>query len=134
MDYLRVIKFSISLFIVLIIASTTLTMGFLNDINQINESFWVKQYILSSVISLTAYALFTRNQNNQPYKHAALAAVIYWILNLTATWLMNLILTVQIVSETILLELLISAVIVPLGAFIGVKSRVIFSNHPDFIR
>jgi len=122
LNYFKIVKFSLILFVSLVIASTAVTFVFSSSNEQLGIQFWVTQYILSFSVSLIAYIFFARQQNSKHYKFAVLIASFYWVINVLIGLVMNLLWGVPALHETIAIELAITVVAVPLGTFIGLKS------------
>ena len=128
MNYSRIVLFSISIYFLLVLASTiaTLTVG-AGDATQ-NTSFLVTLEVLGFIISLLVYVYLAYKQAAKTYQHAFYTFLLFWIINLGSSWLMNIFLDIPLLALAYLLPFLLSVIAVLLGTVLGVHLRQKLSN------
>nr|WP_283108291.1 hypothetical protein [Shewanella electrodiphila] len=112
----------------MVLASTiaTLTVG-AGDATQ-NTSFLVTLEVLGFIISLLVYVYLAYKQASKTYQHAFYVFLLFWIINLGSSWLMNIFLDIPLLALAFLLPFLLSVIAVLLGTVLGVQLRQKLSN------
>jgi hypothetical protein len=122
------VLFSISIYFLLVLASAiaTLTVGAGDAIQ--STSFLVTIEVLGFIISLLVYVYLAYKQAAKTYQHAFYVAILFWLINLGSSWLMNIFLDIPIVALAFLLPFLLSVIAALLGTALGNQLRQKLSN------
>ncbi|WP_235282059.1 hypothetical protein [Thalassotalea sp. ND16A] len=107
-------------------AIATLSVG-AGDATQ-STSFLVIVEVLGFIISLLVYTYLAYKQVAKTYQHAFYVAILFWLINLGSSWLMNIFLDIPIVALAFLFPFLLSVIAVLLGTVLGIQLRQKLNN------
>ena len=123
MKYSRIVLFSVSLYLLLVVLSAIATLIVGSDDATQSMPFIFTLHVLGFVISLIAYFYLGYKQTTSPYKQAALVAAFYWFINLSVSVLLYIFLEIPIEPLIFLIPVLLHIIAVLLGTLLGVQLR-----------
>ena len=122
-NYSRIVKFSISNYLLIVIASTIATLIVGTDLATQNYSLIASLEIVSFLVSLILFIYLSYRQINQPYKHAFYVAILYWIISICIDSLMEIFLNIPNTRLAFLFPFLLYVIALLLGTLSGIKLR-----------
>jgi len=122
-NYSRIVIFSISNYLLLVVASTIATLIVGADNTTQSYSFIASLEGVGFLVSLILFFYLSYKQINQPYKHAFYVAILYWVISLSISLLMKISLSIPIAPLALLFQFVLYVIAVFLGTFGGIKLR-----------
>lgn len=123
MNYPRIVKFALLLYVFGVSISTMLTIGFGENLESEISTFVNLNYAIGFVITLFGCALLGFKQTEKPYKHSILVVICLWFMAVPVDFLINLHYGIPFNPLIYIFPFVLDAFGISIGTMIGIKIR-----------
>ncbi|WP_020411268.1 hypothetical protein [Microbulbifer variabilis] len=123
MNYVRVIKYAISFYLLWIMTSTVLAMLFVDDLENTARTYIGLSYLLSFILGILVYALVGYRETAKPYVYSSMVAFTMWCVDAPLSLMIKGHFEIAFDPVTFVIPIIFAIGAVATGTTIGIKVR-----------